>query len=86
MKSEQNWNTNGTIHAIPRLYVMVGCPGSGKSTWAKKHLPNTYYVSRDEVRFSISEYSAEEQRDYVDILKPFTGTVVDKIRRTMPLI
>ena len=32
---------------------MVGCPGSGKSTWAKKHLPDTYYVSRDEVRFSL---------------------------------
>ena len=32
----------------------------------------------DGLRFSISEYSAEEQRDYVDILKPFTGTVEDK--------
>ena len=32
----------------------------------------------DGLRFSISEYSAEKQRDYIDILKPFTGTVLDK--------
>ena len=38
-----------------RLYVMVGCPGSGKSTWAKKTSAelnnNIKYVSRDEIRF-----------------------------------
>lgn len=34
---------------------MVGAPGSGKSTFAKKHLvdSNTVYISRDEVRFSL---------------------------------
>ena len=32
----------------------------------------------DGLRFSISEYSAEEVRDYVDILKPFTGAVIDR--------
>ena len=39
-----------------RLYVMCGAPGSGKSTWAKKHLfdPNiVQYISRDEIRFSL---------------------------------
>lgn len=55
MKQEQNLNTNPQTRAC-RLYVMVGAPGSGKSTWAKKHLldPNTTkYISRDEVRFSL---------------------------------
>lgn len=37
------------------LLVLVGPPGCGKSTWAKKYIksnPNGLYVSRDEVRYS----------------------------------
>ena len=32
----------------------------------------------DGLRFSVAECSEEEQRDIVDILKPFTGSIVDK--------
>ena len=32
----------------------------------------------DGLRFSIAEYSEDEQRDIVDILKPFTGSILDK--------
>ena len=32
----------------------------------------------DGLRFSVAEYSEDEQRDIVDILKPFTGSIVDK--------
>ena len=32
----------------------------------------------DGLRFSIAEYSQEEQRDIIDVLKPFTGSIVDK--------
>ena len=79
MKSEQNWNTNGTIHAIPRLYVMVGCPGSGKSTWAKKHLPDTYYVSRDEVRFSL----LQDGEDYFSHEKEVFNKFIELIKNAL---
>ena len=31
-----------------------------------------------ELRFAISDYSVEEQKDIVDVLKPFVGTIFDK--------
>lgn len=51
-----------------KLYIMSGIPGSGKSTFAKIHFPDTLYVSRDEVRFSIvkenEEYFSKEDEVY----------------------
>lgn len=37
------------------LYIMVGCPGSGKTYYAKNFAKseNINYVSRDEIRFSL---------------------------------
>lgn len=49
------------------LYLMVGIPGSGKSTYAIKFMDNRKgwtYISRDEIRFSLlspdEEYFAKE--------------------------
>lgn len=50
-----------------QLFVMIGAPGSGKSTWVKKQLRNDIdaYVSRDEIRFSMLQdddaYFAKEK-------------------------
>ena len=57
-----------------KLYVMMGCPGSGKTTYAKKALmnDNTIYVSRDEIRFSLlqdgEEYFSREKEVYREFI------------------
>lgn len=36
------------------VYIMCGCPGSGKSTWLKNHVkPGSAIISRDAIRFSL---------------------------------
>lgn len=35
-----------------KVYMMFGCPGSGKSTWLKNNLPEIPIVSRDVIRSS----------------------------------
>lgn len=63
-----------------RLYVLVGLPGSGKSTWANTHLAalkgKTSVISRDAIRFSLVEegqpyFSKEKEvyRKYISALK-----------------
>lgn len=61
-----------------KLYVMIGIPGSGKSTYAKTHLvdKNTRYVSRDEIRFSL----IKEDEDYFSKEDEVFETFLDTIR------
>lgn len=41
-----------------KLYILVGCPGLGKSTWIKNHLHTfdgyTSVISRDNIRFLLT--------------------------------
>lgn len=39
---------------MAKLYMLMGIPGSGKSTWIRQHInpDKEKYVSRDEIRFS----------------------------------
>lgn len=41
----------------PTLYILCGCPGAGKSTWANNFIKDhdVRYISRDEVRYSLVE-------------------------------
>ena len=39
---------------MSKLFIMIGAPGSGKTTWCKNNVPkNAVYISRDEIRFNI---------------------------------
>lgn len=55
---------------MANLYLMAGCPGSGKSTFLKIKVHSTNYeiISRDEIRFSLlqpgDDYFAHENEVY----------------------
>lgn len=63
-----------------KLYIMVGIPGSGKSTWLeehKKYFAETYaIISRDQIRFNLVKenepyFSRENEvfAQYIDLIK-----------------
>ena len=45
---------------LPRLYVLVGLPGSGKTTYARR-LPNTIRISLDDLRLMMSGKTYDER-------------------------
>ena len=61
------------------LYIMCGCPGSGKSTYAKQYFPREWYVSRDEIRFELvpadEEYFSKED----EVFSIFTQKIKDRL-------
>lgn len=63
------------------LIMMIGIPGSGKSTVAKKWIPkgDTRYISRDDIRFKMvkedEEYFSKEKEVFQEYLRQIDAAI-----------
>lgn len=61
---------------MPILYMLVGVPGVGKSTWIKQQDwidENTIVVSTDDI---VEQYAEQTDRTYNEVFKEFMPTAV----------
>jgi len=69
-----------------KLYIMCGCPGAGKTFYAKQHFPNAIYISRDEIRFAMvpetDQYFAREN----EVFNVFTAKINDALRGSLDVV
>lgn len=65
-----------------RLFLVCGCPGSGKSTWVRERVAKYggYHISRDEIRFAILD---ERGGDYFDYENEVIRTFVSRINELL---
>ena len=68
------------------LYVMVGIPGSGKSTWAKVNLTDAEYISRDTVRLSIIKDNEDLFAHEDEVYDKFVSILADGLRNNRNMV
>jgi predicted kinase len=72
---------------MKQIIVTVGCPGSGKSTWAKEYCktrPGWYVVNRDNIRVGLMGITARNEYKYSKAReKLVTEIMIDQILAIM---
>lgn len=68
---------------MSKMYVMIGAPGCGKSTYIKNHIKdNEIVISRDTIRFSMlkdeDEYFSKEKQVYDEFIKQTNAAIADE--------
>lgn len=64
-----------------KLFLMMGAPGSGKSTWIKKQLTSTdAYISRDEIRFSLLDSGDNYFSKETQVFSTFVSMIVTALQ------
>lgn len=81
---------------MAKLYMMMGLPGSGKTTFAHTYFKNQsgplpVYISRDEIRFGIlEEYNANTEDEYfsheVEVYEKFCNQIILYLKRGYDVI
>lgn len=61
---------------MPKLYVLIGVPGSGKTTWTKNQpwAKDCAYVSTDQ---HVEDHAAKLGKSYSEVFKDFMPRAVD---------
>jgi predicted kinase len=60
---------------MPKLYVLVGVPGAGKSTWvANQEWTNTAFISTDKF---VDEYAQSVGKTYSEVFEGYMPTAIN---------
>ena len=63
---------------MPKVYVLIGVPGAGKSTWVanQEWAKDCIYVSSDK---HVDDYAASVGKTYNEVFKDYATTAVSKM-------
>lgn len=67
---------------MSKMYMVIGAPGCGKSTYIQNHLKeNEIVISRDKIRFGLlkdtDEYFSKEKEVYNEFIKQINAAIAD---------